>query len=181
MIEVGDAKERQFIGYSLARTTVTEPAMRCDPISQKYRCGGFTLIEVLISLVVISAGLLGVAALQMRSLQNNYDALLRSHASVLAADIADRMRINRAAVRRLNAQSDYQIGFGAAEGGIDLSQARIDVLEWKEALAARLPEGDGAIDIAEDTGWVTIQVRWGERSDDPDGTQAITFVTETII
>jgi hypothetical protein len=28
---------------------------------------------------------------------------------------------------------------------------------------------------------VTIQVRWGERSDDPDGTQDITFVTETII
>lgn len=155
--------------------------MRCETISQKYRCGGFTLIEVLISLVVVSAGLLGVVALQVRTLQSNYDALLRSHASVLAADIADRMRVNRIAVRSPGGQSDYQVGFGAAVADPDLSQARMDVLEWKQALAAQLPKGDGAIDIAEDTGWVTIQVRWGERSDDPDGTQDITFVTETAI
>lgn len=155
--------------------------MRSGALSQKHRCGGLTLIEVLVSLVVVSIGLLGVAALQMRTLTNNYDALLRSQASVLAADIADRMRANPRAVRPASGESDYEMGFGKPQGGTDLSQARQDVVDWKKELDARLPEGDGALIINEKTGWVTIQVRWGERSDDPDGTTDILFVTETVI
>lgn len=156
--------------------------MRREARSQKNRSGGLTLIEVLVSLVVVSIGLLGVAALQMRTLRSNYDALLRSQASVLAADIADRMRANPRAVRLASGQSDYEMGFGMPQGGTNLSQARQDVLDWKNALQARLPRGDGSIAINETTGWVTIQVRWGERSDAAtDGTVDIMFVTETVI
>lgn len=156
--------------------------MRSEALSTKFGSGGFTLIEVLISLVVVSMGLLGVAALQMRTLQGNYDALLRSHASALASDIADRMRLNLGAVRLASGESEYQAAFGSMPPeGTDASQALRDVLEWKQSLAARLPGGDGEIDIVEATGWVTIRVRWGERSDAPEGSTAIVFVTETVI
>lgn len=145
------------------------------------RCGGLTLIEVLVTLVVISIGLLGVAALQMRSLRNNFDALMRSHASALADDIADRMRSNSGAVRRASGDSDYESEFGPPpKADADAPRALLDVIEWKQTLAARLPAGDGEIVVAEDSGRVTIRVRWGERSEDPDDAQ-ITFIAETVI
>jgi type IV pilus assembly protein PilV len=53
---------------------------------------GFTLLEAMIALVVLSVGLLGLAALQARSMQYNHDALTRSQASMIASEIMDRMR-----------------------------------------------------------------------------------------
>lgn len=155
--------------------------MRYQARSKKHRHRGLTLIEILISLIVVSMGLLGVAALQLRTLRSNYDALLRSHASALAADIADRMRINARAVRPSSGESEYQLAFGSMpNGGTGASQAVLDVVAWKQLLAARLPGGDGEINVIEGTGWVTIRVRWGERSDIGDDTR-IVFVTETVI
>ena len=57
---------------------------------------GFTLVEVLVALVVLSIGLLGLAALQLSSLQFNTNSLLRTQATVVAYDLIDRMRSNRA-------------------------------------------------------------------------------------
>lgn len=145
-----------------------------------HRCGGMTLVEVLVALVVISMGLLGVAALQMRTLRHNYEALMRSHASALADDIADRMRSNSAAVRPASGQSKYETKFGARSASSDKSREARDVMEWKNAMAARLPSGDGEVVVLEDTGLVTIRVRWGERSDDP-AAETITFTTQTVI
>jgi len=62
------------------------------------RQSGFTLVEVLVALVVLAIGLLGLASLQMMSLKFNSDAYLRTQATALAYDIADRMRANNTAV-----------------------------------------------------------------------------------
>ena len=59
--------------------------------------GGFTLVEVLVAIVVLSIGLLGLAALQITSLQFNSNSYLRTQATVVAYDLIDRMRSNRAA------------------------------------------------------------------------------------
>src|SRR6185503_2164519 len=48
---------------------------------------GMTLVEVLVTLVLISVGLLGVAALQLTTLKNNQESYVRSQAAMLAADI----------------------------------------------------------------------------------------------
>jgi type IV pilus assembly protein PilV len=58
-----------------------------------YQCG-FTLLEVLIALLVLSIGLLGLAALQTTGLRSNQMASMRTTATQLAYDIADRMRAN---------------------------------------------------------------------------------------
>lgn len=144
------------------------------------RCSGLTLIEVLVTLVVVSMGLLGVAALQMRTLRHNYDALMRSHASALADDIADRMRANSAAVRPASGQSKYETKFGPSSMSSDNSRATRDVIEWKKAITRQLPSGEGEVVVAEDTGLVTIRVRWGERNDDA-GAEKISFTTQTVI
>src|SRR5580692_3398722 len=57
---------------------------------------GFTLIEVLVSLVVLSIGLLGMAKLVLVSSHANDSAYLRSQATALAYEILDKMRANPA-------------------------------------------------------------------------------------
>jgi len=59
---------------------------------------GFSLIEVLISLVVLSIGLLGLGGLQLTSLQSANNAHFRTTASLFATELADRMRLNPSAV-----------------------------------------------------------------------------------
>ena len=59
---------------------------------------GFSLIEILISLIVLSIGLLGLGGLHLTSLQSTNNAHFRTVASIAATELADRMRLNPAAV-----------------------------------------------------------------------------------
>jgi len=133
---------------------------------------GFTLIEVLVTLVIISVGLLGIAGLHSISLRNNFDALIRSHASALADEIADRMRTNRTRAFA----GDYNVALRATRGGV--TQADADLIAWKGRLATQLPNGDGSVALAAaPSRLVTITIQWGER----DQTDPVTFVTQTEI
>ena len=141
--------------------------------------GGFTLVEVLVTMVIVSVGLLGVAALHTASLRNNLDSALRSQASALAADIADRMRGNRTAA----VGGAYDIAIGATKTIVAGSPlADRDLSAWKTELARALPGGDGSIVRNGDV--FTITVQWGERlrQGETDTTFAtLTFQTRTQI
>ena len=52
---------------------------------------GFTLIEVLVTVVVVSIGMLSIAQLQVRSLQHSHSSLQRTVATVQANDLLERM------------------------------------------------------------------------------------------
>jgi type IV pilus assembly protein PilV len=56
---------------------------------------GFTLIEVLISMIILAIGLLGLASLQGISLKNNQDAYLFSQVNALAYEMSDRIKANK--------------------------------------------------------------------------------------
>lgn len=60
----------------------------------RQRQKGFSLVEVLVSVVIMSVGILGIAGLQMQSLQQNRSSLFRADALLLGGDILDRMRAN---------------------------------------------------------------------------------------
>ena len=55
---------------------------------------GFTLIELLVAVLIIAVGILGVAGMQVVSMQQNRNALLRDQALQAGNDILDRMRAN---------------------------------------------------------------------------------------
>ncbi|HET9843588.1 MAG TPA: type IV pilus modification protein PilV [Gammaproteobacteria bacterium] len=76
---------------------------------------GFTLLEVLIAVVVFSVGLLGVAGLQILSLKLSHDSLLRTTATLLAKDMADRMRANTSQIE-LGIYSAYNNPNGISQG-----------------------------------------------------------------
>ena len=67
---------------------------------------GFTLIEALISATVLAVGMLGNAAMLLHSLQANRLALQRTQAVALAADMADRIRADRAAAASFTLAAD---------------------------------------------------------------------------
>ena len=74
----------------LADALIVEVNMRR---SQKYS-QGFSLIEVLVAVLIVGVGILGVAGMQVVSLQQNRNVLLRDQALQAANDILDRMRAN---------------------------------------------------------------------------------------
>jgi len=135
-------------------------------LSQKNRQTGFSLLEVLVAIVVTSIGLLGLAAMQATGLRNNHSAYHRSQATVLAYDMADRMRSN------VGSMASYITPLGAATpvagckttGGCTAAQlAQNDVAEWNASLASALSGGTGSIVLAGDI--FTISVNWDDNRD----------------
>ncbi|HHW75762.1 MAG TPA: type IV pilus modification protein PilV [Xanthomonadaceae bacterium] len=117
---------------------------------------GASLLEVLVTVVLLSVGLLGIAGTQTIGLKNVANASLRTQASVLAYDIVDRMRANRIAAEA----GSYNIAIGAAPTDSTTIIGQ-DLGQWKTSLAGNLPQGDGAVAVA--AGVVTVTLQWIER------------------
>lgn len=112
---------------------------------------GFTFIELLVAVLVLGIGLVGVAGLQSIALGMNHGSYLRSQATLLAHDVADRMRANSVAVRNgsydmgasgsasqdTNCESAVGCGVGALAGH--------DLYEWTQRVQAVLPSGQGVV------------------------------------
>lgn len=62
-----------------------------DAVDRPWRGRGASLIEVMIALVVVSIGMLGIAAAQMKSLQSSRSSYAASIAAVRAADFGERL------------------------------------------------------------------------------------------
>lgn len=68
-----------------------------EAIKKSRRERGFSMVEAMVSVLVLSGGLLGLAFLQAQGMKFNTEAYQRSQATVLAYDIIDRLRANPAA------------------------------------------------------------------------------------
>ncbi len=112
------------------------------------REGGFTLIEVLVALLILSVGLIGIAGLQLTGVKNTRDAYYRTQAVMLAYDITDRMRANITGVTAGNydAITGSTTGACLGTGGCTAAQmAADDVARWRADVAERLPGGDAIV------------------------------------
>jgi type IV pilus assembly protein PilV len=109
------------------------------------RVQGFTLVEVLIALIIMSVGMLGIAGLYVHSMQAGRTSMFRHNAVILAGDIADRIRANpRAAVAYAGAGADN----GCVNGGVNCTPAQMaahDILLWDQQALNTLPNGDVTI------------------------------------
>ena len=113
---------------------------------------GFTLVEVLVTLVIFAFGMLGVAGLQMISLSNMDSAQYRSIASLKAGEMAERMRANAgtsyAGVTGADNQcrtSHYANRYPEPAKCTPEQLAADDVWDWNQELAGRLPRGNGMV------------------------------------
>lgn len=124
------------------------------------KVAGFTLLEVLVAVVVLSIGLLGLASLQVNGLRFNHSAYLRSQATALAYELADRMRANTPGLASYNTPATTPpralvpaCRTVSANGCTPAQMAQNDVAEWQRALAhdpanglnGLLPNGQGVV------------------------------------
>lgn len=138
----------------------------------KKRQTGFSLIEVLVALLVLSIGLLGLAALQTTSLQYNTGSYHRTQATFLAYDIIDRMRVNSDAIANADGTGyDQPVSTNVssstncdATSCTSAQLALYDVNRWYNRIVATLPDAattPPTIDI-DASKKVTITIRWME-------------------
>ena len=105
---------------------------------------GFSLIEVLVTLLILAVGLLSIAALQFKGLQYSNDSYMRSSYNILAYDIMDRMRNNRAEIA--NYAIEYTIPATAPAACTEATPptASDDLKCWQAQLFDHLPPGSKA-------------------------------------
>ncbi len=132
------------------------------------RQAGFSLIEVLITMIVLSIGLLGIAGMQASGLRNNHAAYTKTQATNLAMDMAERIRANP------QGQAEY-IGFSSdnapsespdciSAGCTPAQLATHDKFEWSQPLNADtkpvLPSGKGL--VTQDVDQFIVTILWRE-------------------
>lgn len=100
---------------------------------------GFTLFEVLVTIVILAVGLLGLALLQSTSLNSQLEAYQRAQAMLLLEDMANRIRVNSAAARAGAYADGTSYGLEPAEEAdcqaILTNAAARDLCQWEIALA----------------------------------------------
>ena len=141
---------------------------------------GFTLMEVLVALAVLSIGLLGMAGMQLFSMKSSHNAYLQSQASYFAYDLIDKMRANPVGFTSGNYDSVYSSIPGTPPDCQTTTAtcspaqlASFELAQWKCALGSYendvacsgalnmttvLPNGDGQVIRNGDD--VTVTIQW---------------------
>ena len=149
--------------------------------AMQIRAAGFSLVEALVALVVLSIGMLGIAALHVEGLRSARTALTRTAAVALASDIADRIRANRAAKTEYDAivtSDDTDANCEPKGAGCTpAALAHHDKALWLGAIEAALPGGTGTIDCddAEVPATYTITISWSEVGSNVPATYTLTI------
>ncbi len=136
---------------------------------------GFSLVEVLIALIIMSVGMLGIAGLYVQSMQAGRTSMLRHHAVTLAGDIADRIRANPTAGAAYAAATGTDNNCVAQSTNCNVAQmAANDIFIWQAQAANFLPvfaDASQQVQITHNAATnpptYTIVVRWDEPT--PDG------------
>lgn len=129
---------------------------------------GATLLEVLITMLVVAVGLLGAAGLQLASTRFQQTSTVRTQALIQADFIIEKMRVNNANLRLTNlaiAQANPETAYLAEDAYANANvlpddpacgltglpdctaaqAAQRDLREWRQSLARDLPGGRGSL------------------------------------
>lgn len=145
---------------------------------------GFSMIEVLVVMLILSFGMLGIASLQANTAKFKINSWARSAASVQFSDLADRVRANPTQA----GLSFTQTGSGASASGYALAtdwatqqadtlaiavdclatectaaeRATYDMLVWRAGVRRMFPQGAAVVAGNRSTG-VTATIAWFDR------------------
>lgn len=117
---------------------------------------GFGLIEVLITMFVLSTALLTLTSLQTRALQYNQGSYFRSQANLMGYDILDRIRVNK------KDAAAYVQTRAAFSGVVGNPISKNDVSLWLRDISAKLPDGYGTIACDQVAKICTVTIDWQE-------------------
>ncbi len=131
---------------------------------------GVSLVESMIALLVISIGLLGLAALQITSMKQNNSAMHHSQAVWIGYNIADRIRANFAQFNNydgINTSGNYSQS--CASGSCTAAElVAADAADWSTEMQ-NLPAGLGIISSSA-AGHLLIKIMWDDEGTGASGT-----------
>jgi type IV pilus assembly protein PilV len=136
---------------------------------------GFSLVEVLIALVIMSVGMLGIAGLYVEGMKAGRTSTFRHHAVTLASDVADRIRANPLG------GVDYEGEPGnnnCVLGNVDCNPQQMaanDIDLWQTQAEQMLPNGAVTVTFNDDVTPNTFQidVSWAEAGETTPPTYSI--------
>jgi type IV pilus assembly protein PilV len=119
--------------------------------STKHRGAGFSLVEVLVSIVVLSVGLLGAMHMLLASVRASNEAATFTAALNLVRELSEKARMNTGAPANAYLVESWTeadagtaaVGPGCAAAGVACSPAQLaawDMQEWKRSVASALPD-----------------------------------------
>ena len=142
---------------------------------------GFSLIEVMVALLIISIGLLGVARMQAQAIGNTKVSSSRSIAAIHAASMASAMHANKAYwAAGLAPASAAVTGTSISDATLNgqtvtdcvanscspVQMAAFDLQAWGSSLLAQLPAGAGTVVCSTTLGTIiscSVTVTWNEK------------------
>ena len=135
---------------------------------QGSRASGFSLIEVLVALLILSFGLLGFALLQTLSVRFSQAANYRTVATNLAYELFDQMRANRADRQNYPGYASFSAGAvvkpqGGCIPGMQTQSAQAMANLWKCQVVQTLGEKSSAA-VTYQNGNVIVTLSWPERT-----------------
>lgn len=157
---------------------------------KKYSQRGVSLVEVMVAMLVTTAGLLGFAALQTRALNSTEDGYLRVQAMRMAESVMERMRLNGVSVTQQSnagapaAATVYSLDsnwtgsissvesannttlcfYVAPPGATPCSSTRMaaaDIATVRRQIANMLPQGDIYMSMGCSTSQACVYASWG--------------------
>lgn len=137
-------------------------------LGARFRQAGISMLETLVTLAVVSTGLLGIAGMQVDALRTNQSADYASLAVQQAYDMVERMRANPVGVAansydNLDA-SIPDLAVNCAAAACTAQQlATYDHNRWNTGNGNTLPSGSGLVtDTGANTFWVAV--RWHDKT-----------------
>jgi type IV pilus assembly protein PilV len=139
---------------------------------------GLTLMEILVTMFILAVGLLGVASMQVRAVQDSSNASYRSIAIFYANDIVDRIRANPAAQATYADEGNASADNCFANTCTAAQMAGYDIQTWLTNIGDALPAGSGELSVAAGNLY-TVEVNWTDRVEQGANAIATSRVTLT--
>jgi type IV pilus assembly protein PilV len=150
---------------------------RCKQMRTKQ--GGATLIEILVAVLILSFGMLGMSALQIRALQGNQSSIQRSQATMLSYYIMDAMRVDRESAKG----GDYNTNSGFVCGSVGITGsglAKDTLRNWLDSTDAAMG-GDASLtcgSVACDGNYqCTVRIKWDDTKAGGQGNQQVELIS----
>ncbi len=117
---------------------------------------GMTLLESLVAMVVVALGILGIIAVQMRTLTDTQTAVRRAQAIRLIEDLSERMKVSPNSLLNIEEYTsgydekaeDYEDADCLSATCTPAEQAQYDLLQWKTTVQETLPAGQASVFLA---------------------------------
>lgn len=124
---------------------------------------GFTLIEVLVSLLILSIGALGLVGMQTRGLQLNQNSLHQSQVTMYVMDMVDRIRANDGEKLKYliayKESAEKEVSCTASDADCSpVTMAKYDLYQWRTQIQSTLPSGNSKIEKVKTAGGIEMFV-----------------------